>query len=113
MDTFVSSGIYLAVEKLRHLAFRNLFKQCAILLEQEPEKFLPKEYADKPYIMPLQIPFESLIKWDQELDMDELECILANLISIGYIKGYISHEKSVLVMAKGVEKAFPVEAFNE
>lgn len=54
---------------------------------------MPPEFRDKPYIMPLNIPFKQLIKWDPDLDMDELECILANLISIGYIKGYISHEK--------------------
>jgi hypothetical protein len=59
------------------------------------------------------LPFKTLLEWDADLDMDEVECILANLISIGYIKGYISHEKQVLVCAKEIEKAFPSEAFTQ
>ena len=39
-------------------------------------------------------------EWDSELDLDELECIIANQIYLGLIKGYISHEKRVLVLAK-------------
>lgn len=31
-------------------------------------------------------------QWDQELDLDELEFLLANLIANSFIKGYISHE---------------------
>ena len=54
-----------------------------------------------------------MVEWDPELDMDELECMIANQISIGYIKGYISHEQSMLVLAKDIEKAFPVDVFSE
>lgn len=68
---------------------------------------------DKPNIIPLKIPFRVLVKWDHYLDMDELESILANLIAMGYIKGYISHDLGVLVLAKEIEKAFPREAFAE
>lgn len=39
-------------------------------------------------------------EWDTELDLDELEFLLANLIANGFIKGYISHEKRMLVLAK-------------
>jgi hypothetical protein len=67
---------------------------------------------DKPNIIPLKIPFRVLVKWDNYLDMDELESILANLIAMGYIKGYISHDNEVLVLAKEIDKAFPKEAFN-
>jgi hypothetical protein len=80
MDSFVSSGIYLAIEKMRHLTLRNLFRSVAVQISQSPEQYLPKEYLDRPHIMPLKIPFEHLLKWDADLDMDELECILANLI---------------------------------
>jgi len=40
-----------------------------------------------------------------EMDIDEIECVLANLVYKGYIKGYISHQHSKLVVAKG--NAFP------
>ena len=36
---------------------------------------------------------------------DEIECVLANLIYQGYIKGYISHQHGKLVVSKG--NAFP------
>jgi hypothetical protein len=68
---------------------------------------------DKPNIIPLQIPFRVLVQWDAFLDMDELESILANLIAGGYVKGYISHENNVVVLAKEIDKAFPKEAFSD
>ena len=39
------------------------------------------------------------------MDTDEIECVLANLIYKGYIKGYISHQHGKLVVSKG--NAFP------
>lgn len=35
-----------------------------------------------------------------ELDMDEVECIAANLIFRKYVKGYLSHKAKVMVVAK-------------
>ena len=43
-----------------------------------------------------------------EVDMDEVECILANLIYSGKVKGYISHQKSILVLSK--QDPFPISA---
>ena len=40
-----------------------------------------------------------------ELDLDGLECIVCNLIYKGLIKGYLSHEKRMLVLSK--DNAFP------
>ena len=40
-----------------------------------------------------------------EMDIDEIECMLANLIYKGYVKGYLSHQHSKLVLSKG--KPFP------
>jgi replication initiation and membrane attachment protein DnaB len=34
-----------------------------------------------------------------EADLDEIECMLANLIDKGLMKGYMSHEKSTLVLS--------------
>jgi hypothetical protein len=35
-----------------------------------------------------------------KMDKDEVECVLANLIYKGYIKGYLSHQHSKLVVSK-------------
>ena len=40
-----------------------------------------------------------------DMDIDEVECVLANLIYAGYIKGYIAHQHGKLVVSKG--NAFP------
>jgi hypothetical protein len=39
------------------------------------------------------------------IDLDEVECILANLIFKQYIRGYLSHEKRILVLSK--KEPFP------
>ena len=39
------------------------------------------------------------------LTLYQVECVLANLIYAGYIKGYISHQHGKLVVSKG--NAFP------
>ena len=59
--------------------------------------------------MPLSLPFSILLKMDDDIDMDELECMLANLIYQGLVKGYITSafEQRVLVMHREIEKAFP------
>ena len=35
------------------------------------------------------------------MEKDEVECVLANLIFKGYIKGYLSHQHGKLVVSKG------------
>ena len=40
------------------------------------------------------------------MPMEEAECIVANMIFKGYMKGYISHERQTVVLAKGAA-AFP------
>ena len=39
------------------------------------------------------------------MDMDEVECLVANLIFRGYVKGYLSHKLHVAVLSK--KDAFP------
>jgi nuclear mRNA export protein PCID2/THP1 len=37
---------------------------------------------------------------NEEMDLDEIECIVANLIFQGKVKGYISHQKRILIVSK-------------
>lgn len=41
----------------------------------------------------------------EDIDNDETQCIIANLIYEGKIKGYISHQHQKLVVSK--QQAFP------
>jgi hypothetical protein len=51
-----------------------------------------------------QVPLTQIMKvlqWlESPMDLDEIECILANLIYRGYVRGYLSHSKRVLVLSK-------------
>lgn len=89
---FIGAGIYLIVEKLKLIAYRNLFKKVYLALNT------------------YQIPVLSLLLALQiygmkDMDMDETECLLANLIYEGKIKGYISYQHKKLVISK--QNPFP------
>jgi hypothetical protein len=43
-----------------------------------------------------------------DMDMDEIECVFANLIHRGLVKGYISHAHRTVVFAKA--NAFPKQS---
>ncbi|XP_066259386.1 PCI domain-containing protein 2 homolog [Euwallacea similis] len=88
---FIDSGIYLIIDKLKIIAYRNLFKKVYMILNTH------------------QIPVESLQTalqfLDQDVDLDETQCIVANLINEGRIKGYISHQHRKVVVSK--QNPFP------
>ncbi|KAK9310277.1 hypothetical protein QLX08_000293 [Tetragonisca angustula] len=89
---FIGAGIYLIVEKLKIIAYRNLFKKVYLVLSIH------------------QIPIQDLLsalemQGIDDVDMDEVECIVANLIYEGKIKGYISHQHKKLVISK--QNPFP------
>ncbi|CAD6188260.1 unnamed protein product [Caenorhabditis auriculariae] len=90
---FIKSGIFLMLEKLRSITFRTLFKKVCSLLGGS--------------IFLLEV-FLCALSFAQVNDVDvcELECIMANLIAEKKIKGYISHQHGKLVISKKQE-AFP------
>lgn len=89
---FIKNGIYLIVEKLKIIAYRNLFRKVYLMLNTH------------------QIPVESLMcamhfNGLTDVDLDETQCIVANLIYDGKIKGYISHQHRKVVVSK--QNPFP------
>ena len=46
-----------------------------------------------------------LIAGTEELVAEEAECLVANMIYKGFMRGYLSHEKQMVVLAKA--DAFP------
>jgi len=86
-DDFIRTGIYIMMESLQLQAYRNLFKKTYQLLGQS------------------QIPLQRFLASLQcvgvtQVDMEELECLLVNLIAKGWMKGYISHEHKMIVLSK-------------
>lgn len=89
---FIKCGIYLILEKLKIITYRNLFKKVHLILNTH------------------QLPIEAFtaalrMMKVEDIDNDETACIIANLIYENKIKGYISHQHQKLVVSK--QNAFP------
>lgn len=89
---FINFGIYLLVEKLKIISYRNLFKKVYHLMQTHQ--------------LDLQLFLVALdFVGEHDIDMDEVHCIVANLIYDGKIKGYISYQHNKLVVSK--QNPFP------
>mmetsp|Transcript_14482 Transcript_14482/g.41239 ORF Transcript_14482/g.41239 Transcript_14482/m.41239 type:complete len:296 (-) Transcript_14482:59-946(-) len=97
MALFVQAGIFLLMEKLRVAVYRRLLKRVKLIhAEMRPEKAVQ---------VPLRY-FVGALQWQGYVtDLDEVECIVANLIYNGHVKGYISHKSGVVVLSK--KEPFP------
>tara|TARA_B110001450_G_C17319921_1_gene358975 strand:+ start:61 stop:450 length:390 start_codon:yes stop_codon:yes gene_type:complete len=85
-DNFIRQGTYLLLEKCKTVCYRNLLKRVHKIIGNHQ--------------MPLN-DITNAYKWlGMPIDLDEIECILANLIYQGYIRGYLSHGKRILVVSK-------------
>ncbi|KAH8942731.1 hypothetical protein BDL97_13G009100 [Sphagnum fallax] len=97
-DQFLRSGVYLVLEKLELQVCRRLMKKIYILQKQKD----PGRAH--------QVKMDSVLKalrWlNIDMDIDEVECIMAILIHRNFIKGYFSHKSKVVVLSK--QDAFPV-----
>jgi hypothetical protein len=92
-ELFINKGVYLIMGKLKSVVYRNLIKRVVKIIGG----LIQIKLAE------FQKVFSKLT--DEEVDLNETECIIANLIYKGWIKGYISHEKSTVVLSK--KEAFP------
>ncbi|GBF96955.1 hypothetical protein Rsub_09035 [Raphidocelis subcapitata] len=94
----VRTGLYLLVDKLQVAVYRRLVKKC-VMVNRELRG------ADKAHQLPLSLLQGVLAAQGAPLDMDELECVTANLIVREAVKGYIAHKQKILVVSK--DAAFP------
>lgn len=91
-DVLVKDGTYLLLEKLQASVYRRLLRNVWIIhAQQEP---------DKAAQIPLSMFETALNVAGMSIEMDEIECIAANLISRKYVKGYMSHKLKVMVVHK-------------
>ncbi|XP_021095071.1 PCI domain-containing protein 2 isoform X3 [Heterocephalus glaber] len=89
---FIRCGIFLILEKLKIITYRNLFKKVYLLLRTH-------QLSLDAFLVALKFMHV------EDVDLDEVQCILANLIYMGHIKGYISHQHQKLVVSK--QNPFP------
>ncbi|KAF1998606.1 hypothetical protein P154DRAFT_523882 [Amniculicola lignicola CBS 123094] len=111
-DELVKRRIYLTLERGRDIALRNLLRK--VFLAQGFED-LKEGQAEAHRVRKSRIPiaqFAAALRMGmhgegsgQVLDEDEVECMLANMIYKGLMKGYISREHAMVVLNK--KGAFP------
>ncbi|TFK71997.1 hypothetical protein BDN72DRAFT_836762 [Pluteus cervinus] len=88
----VELNVWLTLEKARELCLRGLFRKVWVA-------------AEKSTRMPLSLFHSSLQISGVDVPQEEAECLVANMIYKGYMRGYISHEKQMVVLAQS--NAFP------
>nr|GAT59295.1 predicted protein [Mycena chlorophos] len=89
----IDLNLLLALEKARELCMRVLLRRVWLMLDKTTRVHLKF--------------FEAGLRVSGcEVDLDEAECLVANMISKGFIRGYISHEKRMVVLA--ATNAFPL-----
>lgn len=85
-SSFVRIGVYLVLEQVKTIVYRNLFKRMALITDNSRLNL---------HVVDL------VMRWLHEtVDLDEIECILANLVYQNKVKGYISHKMRMLVISK-------------
>lgn len=96
---FVKRRIYLTLERGRDIAMRNLFRKVYILGDKNTR--IP--------VRTFQVAMGCAVDGEGgervEVEVEEVECLLAGLVYKGLIKGYISREKQMVVLSGS--KAFP------
>uniref|UniRef100_A0A7C9AL51 PCI domain-containing protein n=1 Tax=Opuntia streptacantha TaxID=393608 RepID=A0A7C9AL51_OPUST len=91
-DRFLRSGVYLVLEKLELQVYRRLIKKIYIIQKHKD--------PSKAHQVKLEVVVKAL-KWLQiDMDVDEVECIVAILIYKGLMKGYFAHKSKVVVLSK-------------
>lgn len=89
---YIEQGVYLLITHIDLLLYK---KVIALALAVQM-----KRSQNRPNVLPFKVLFATLKERGSDMeDMDELECILSNLIWKGAVKGYIAHGKA-LVLSK-------------
>jgi hypothetical protein len=95
--SFIRLGIYLVIEQLKMVVYRNLFKRIQQITDSTR--------------LSLHM-FQSVTTWlGESMDLDEIECILSNLIFKNIVKGYLSHQKRIMVIGKS--DPFPIGSITK
>ncbi|GAB5369715.1 hypothetical protein AAMO2058_001429300 [Amorphochlora amoebiformis] len=95
-DFFVQTGVFLVMEKLKKFVYRNLVKKVLNYVKTDDSQ--PNK--SRVYLTTLKAALKLNGVKMEEGDYDEIECILANLIYEGLVKGYIAHGRCLVVSKK-------------
>jgi len=88
----VDLNLWLTLERARELCIRGLFRRVWAA-------------SQKGTRIPLSLFHTSLQIAGMDVSQEEAECYVANMVYKGFMRGYISHEKQMVVLAN--TNAFP------
>lgn len=89
---FLRKRVFLAVERSRQCVIRRLFERAVVQVALGTR-------------VPIDV-FETAMRvGGSQLDREETECFVANMIFRGWIKGYISRERGMVVLS--AKEGFP------
>lgn len=97
-EKLIRTGTYIILEKLKAAVYRSLIKKIHNIHKAQ-------DSSGKSHQLPLAMLQQSLEWMGVSMDLDEVECVLVNLVYRKYLKGYISHKNRILVLSKA--DAFP------
>lgn len=84
---YMKCGVYLLLQKLINLVYRNLFKKFFLIANN--------------HIIPVETITTILKKFDDpETDFDKAQSLLVNMIYRGTLRGYLSHAHKKVVLSK-------------
>jgi len=88
---FLRRRVFLAIERSRQCCLRTLFHRSVSLYEGTR--------------IPIEVFERALRVCGERIDREEIECYVANMIYRGWIKGYISRERGMVVLS--AKEGFP------
>ncbi|XP_057765815.1 enhanced ethylene response protein 5-like [Salvia miltiorrhiza] len=91
-DRFLRSGVYLVLEKLELQVYQRLVKKIYIMQKEKD--------PNKAHQIKLDVIVKALRWLEIDMDVDEVECIMAILIYKNLMKGYFAHKSKVVVLSK-------------
>ncbi|CAG8892052.1 unnamed protein product [Penicillium nalgiovense] len=106
---FVKRRIYLPLERGRDIALRNLFRKVFLAGGfDEPKEGQSPVRRTRVHVNEFAAALRvgTSTSGRSRIDIDEVECLLSNLIYKGLMKGYIARDRGIIVLSKG-GSAFP------
>lgn len=101
----IQSGTYLVIEMARWVCFRTLFRKVWLLQDKTTRIAFSSCQVALKVAQVGQVANGNHAgdgkkrKLDDNTSVEEVECLLANLIDRGMVKGYLSHEKATMVLS--------------
>ncbi|CEO94931.1 PCI domain-containing protein [Plasmodiophora brassicae] len=90
-EAYIKKGVFLTLEQLKMFVYRNLFSRVLAVQQARPTN-------TKKSLLPFDVMQLAMrLNNRPDIDCNEIECITANLIYDKFLKGYIAHQRGVMV----------------